>query len=327
LALAQQAVALEDSSPRAHSSLSWAYTQHQQYDQAIAEGARAIALDPNHADSYVFQAEALNFAGRPEEALRAVEQAMRLNPRYPFLYLFELGWAYHLTGRYAEAIAAHQNVISRNPNFMYSYINLASSYFLQWISQQSPAGQTLEPAVAAAQRALVLNDSFPMNHVLLGTLLLHQQQYDQALAEMERAVALGPTEALSYASLALVLGFMGRAEEALEVAAQALRLKSFSADDYLVSVGIAYSLAGRAEEAIALLKRFLGRYPNRLDAHLALAGIYGGVGQTAEARAEAAEVLRLTPHFSLEVHRQRAPFKDPAVLEQSLAALRKAGLK
>ena len=31
------------------------YAQKQQYDQAIAEGERAIALDPNNADSYTFR--------------------------------------------------------------------------------------------------------------------------------------------------------------------------------------------------------------------------------------------------------------------------------
>ena len=78
----------------------------QQYDHAIAEGERAIALDPNNADSYANQAEVLNWAGRPEDALRAVEQAMRLSPRYPFWYLWELGLAYRWMGRYAEAIVA-----------------------------------------------------------------------------------------------------------------------------------------------------------------------------------------------------------------------------
>ncbi len=91
LALAQQAVALDDSLPVAHSLLSWVFARKQQYDQAIAEGERAIALDPNDADSYAYHAQALTFAGRPAEALRAVEQAMRLNPRYPPWYLFELG--------------------------------------------------------------------------------------------------------------------------------------------------------------------------------------------------------------------------------------------
>jgi hypothetical protein len=38
-------------------------------------------------------------------------------------------------------------------------------------------------------------------------------------------------------------------------------------------------------------------------------------------------VLRLNPKFSLEVHKQRALIKDPAVLERHIAALRKAGLK
>jgi adenylate cyclase len=91
LALAQQALALDDSLPGAHSLLSRVYAFKQQSDQAIAEGERAIALDPNDAISYAGQAEVLNVAGRPEEALRAMEQAMRLNPHYPPNYLHELG--------------------------------------------------------------------------------------------------------------------------------------------------------------------------------------------------------------------------------------------
>src|SRR5712692_8795063 len=149
LALAQQAVALDDSLPRAHSSLSYVYAQQQQYDQAIAEGERAIALDPNNADSYARLAEALIFAGRPEEALRMMEQAMRLNPRYPFWYLLESGTASQLTGRYAEAIATLKEVISRSPNHLPAHVVLAFSYLWQWVAQQSPDAQTLEPAVAA----------------------------------------------------------------------------------------------------------------------------------------------------------------------------------
>jgi hypothetical protein len=55
--------------------------------------------------------------------------------------------------------------------------------------------------------------------------------------------------------------------------------------------------------------------------------VYSELGQEAEVRAEAAEVLRLNPQFSLAVHKQRMPSKDPAVLERHLAALHKAGLK
>jgi adenylate cyclase len=328
LALGQQAVALDDSLPTAHSLLSWVYGQKQQSDQAIAEGERAIALDPNDADSYAGQAQTLLLAGRPQDALQVLAQAMRLNPHYPPWYFFELGWAYRLTGRFTEAVATLKELISRNPNFLTAHVFLANSYLWQWLSQQSPDAQTLEPAVTAVQRAVALNDSYQWNHIILGYIYLYQQQYDQALAEIERAVALAPNEAWSYAFLAEVLSCVGRSEDALEAAAQALRLKTaMAADEYLASVGTAYAVAGRYAEARAPLQQYLSRYPNILHIHLMLAAVYSELGQAAEARAEAAEVLRLNPQFSLEVHKQRMPIKDPAVLERHLAALRKAGLK
>ena len=144
---------------------------------------------------------------------------------------------------------------------------------------------------------------------------------------MERAIALDPNEAFGYAFLAETLSRVGRSENALEAAAQALRLQSFIKDSHLNSVGTAYDLAGRPEEAIAPLKHYLIHYPNILGAHLTLAAVYSELDKEAEARAEAAEVLRINPQFSLEVHKQRAPIKDPETLERHLAALRKAGLK
>ena len=86
-------------------------------------------------------------------------------------------------------------------------------------------------------------------------------------------------------------------------------------------------MAGRPEEAIAPLKQYLTRNPNALDPHLNLAAVYSELGREVEAQAEAAEVLRINPQFSLEVHKQRVPIKDPAMLERHLAALRKAGLQ
>src|SRR5262249_19028 len=124
-----------------------------------------------------------------------------------------------------------------------------------------------------------------------------------------------------------VLSRMGRSEEALGAVEQALRLKPLGVDGHLDSVGIAYALAGRPEEVIAPLKQYLSHYPNILGAHLTLAAVYSDLGRAAEARVEAAEVLRINPQFSLEVHKQRVPIKDPAMLERHLAALRKAGLK
>jgi len=81
------------------------------------------------------------------------------------------------------------------------------------------------------------------------------------------------------------------------------------------------AVAGHYEKAQAPLQRFLSHYPNILPAHLMLAAVYSELDQAAKARAEAAEVLRLNPKFSLEVHKQRMPIKDPTVLERHRSAL------
>ncbi len=150
--LERKALALDDTLPMAHSRLSQLYSLERQYDQAIAEGEMAIALDPNNADSHLFQASVLNNAGRPEEALVPLAQAMRLNPHYPPVYLEELGKAYSSIGRYAEAITTLKEASKRSPNFGDVHLLLALSYLGLWLSQEGPANQTLEPALTAAQR-------------------------------------------------------------------------------------------------------------------------------------------------------------------------------
>jgi adenylate cyclase len=325
--LAQKAVALDDSLPIAHSILSTVYAQQLQYDQAIAEGKRAITLDPNNALSYNRPGVALSFAGRPEEALPMMEKAMRLNPHYPPFYLGDLGWTYWLTGRYTEAVAALKETTSRSPTLMAYYPMLANSYVQQWACQQDGDAQTLEQALAAAQRTLALNNSYPPGYAALGSVHLWQKQYEQALAETERFIALAPNAANGYALLAAVLSRVGKSEDALRVVEQALRRKPIFVDGHLNSVGTAYALAGRPEEAVAPLKQYLSRYPNILDTHLTLAAVYSELGKEAEARAEVAEVLRINPKFSLEAHKERVPIKDPALLERHIAMLREARLK
>jgi adenylate cyclase len=183
----------------------------------------------------------------------------------------------------------------------------------------------LAQAVAAAQRGLALNDAYFMGHAVLGSVYLWQKQYEQAIAEMERAIALNPNDVLGYAYQAETLSHIGRSKEAVKMVERALR-RNPSGGMY-GNIGTAYYLAGQPEKAITSLKQFLTYHPNILGAHLTLAAVYSELGKEAEARAEAAEVLRINPTFSLEVHKERVPIKDPAMLERHIAALHKAGLK
>ncbi|HEV8716239.1 MAG TPA: tetratricopeptide repeat protein [Candidatus Binatia bacterium] len=162
---------------------------------------------------------------------------------------------------------------------------------------------------------------------MLRVLTVHNQIIEQAMAEAERAIALSPNDADLHRVLAEVLALTGRPEEAIGEIEKAIRLNPHSPAIYLYILGRDYHLTGRYEEALATLKKALTRDPDFQFTHLQLAAIYSELGREDEARAEAAEVLRINPNFSLEFLRQNAPFKDPAVLERQIDSMRKAGLK
>jgi adenylate cyclase len=212
-----------------------------------------------------------------------------------------------------------------DPNFQFAYANLALHYVWQWAWQLSQDPQVLEQAFEAAQKALALNDSDRWAHTILGYVYLWKKQHDRAITEAERAIALDPNLAYGYWVMAAILNAAGKPEEAIGMAEKAVRLSSMPS--YLFELGQAYCLGGRYEEGIVTLQKFLTHYPNLLHAQLFLATAYNEVGREEEARAAAAEVLRINPKFSLEVMKQRAPNTDPAVIERQVAALLKAGLK
>jgi adenylate cyclase len=326
--LARKALALDDTLSIARLLLSAVYQLKNRRELALAEAERAIALAPNNADAHGTLAGILNSLERPMEAIRAAEQAMRLHPRARFWFPWHLGRAYSLLGRYEEAIAALQQALLGNPNSLFPYLDLVGTYVEAWLSQQRQDPRTLEQALEAAQQAVTVDTSSPWAHLTLGWAYLLKKQYDQAEVEVNKGLALNPgIAAIAPAFVAELLNWVGRPEEAIRMMEQALHSDPRPPTLYLFPLGQAYYLTGRAEEAIEPLQRFLRVYPHRVDVHVLLAAVYSEMGREHEARAEAAEVLRLNPQYSLEVMRQRWPSKDPAQLERLLATLRKAGLK
>jgi tetratricopeptide (TPR) repeat protein len=225
-----------------------------------------------------------------------------------------------------QARQMFDKAISLDPEFAAAYARLSFTHLVEWIFQWSQDPQTLERAFALARKAIALDDSLPDAHGVLGAVYGWRKQLDQAIVEVQRAIALDPNYAEAYATLGMILYFTGRLEEAIEEVKKAMRLNPYYPTLYLFHLGNAYYLAGRHEEAIAALKRVLARTPDFLGAHAVLAVVYSELGRLEEAQAEAAEVLRINPSFSLEVWRQSLPYKE-AEVERMLAGLRKAGLK
>ncbi|MGB5671146.1 MAG: winged helix-turn-helix domain-containing protein, partial [Sedimenticolaceae bacterium] len=126
---ADRAARLDSSLPQVHFVTGQIRLFQRRHAEAVAAAERAIAVNPNYADAFALLAWTLNYAGRPEEAILALNMAMRLNPRPPASYLEILGEIYFARGRYKDAAGTFQNVLEINPAYLRARLWNATALF------------------------------------------------------------------------------------------------------------------------------------------------------------------------------------------------------
>jgi adenylate cyclase len=120
--------ALVSPTPLAHDLQARIYLSYYQFDKAVQEAEKAIALDSNNATAHAALANVLVLAGQPEEGAEAIGKAMRLDPHYPPSYLEILGATQFWTGKYDKAIETVKQAIERNPENDIPRLYLAAGY-------------------------------------------------------------------------------------------------------------------------------------------------------------------------------------------------------
>jgi len=231
----------------------------------------------------------------------------------------------------AKALQLYEKAIELDPKYTDAYALLSATDFYDWSWQWNRDPHALERSLEFAHKALALDDSNAFAHVILGRLLAEQQQFDAAIAETDRALALAPNEADNYLCLASgerdwaadTLNRSGKPAEALAVAEKAMRRDPRNRDFHLLEIGLAYYNLGRSPEAVPVMKRFLNSYPSFPEARYILAAAYVESGMMQQAHAEAAMIMTANPEFSLEA----GLFKNVGPSGHLISDLRKAGLK
>jgi tetratricopeptide (TPR) repeat protein len=93
-----------------------------------AEVERIVALNSNSAPSYLALAFTMDYTGRPEKALVAVDRAMSLDPHNRDDYLSAQAQAYLQLRRWKEAVFALKRLLVRYPTDFGSHLYLAAAY-------------------------------------------------------------------------------------------------------------------------------------------------------------------------------------------------------
>ena len=227
-----------------------------------------------------------------------------------------------------QAAQYFQEAIDLDPKYAapHVFMSMILSYSVIQGRSKSPK-ETIEEATKLAEKARELDESYPPVYLALAVIERRKGQFDKAINYCERGLALD----LNSQGLLGALGFNsmddGRPEEAILHFKRAIRVNPLDPSMALQGLGQVYCKTGRYEEAIPLLKQAIRNRPQMFQAHLELAACYAGLGKEEEARAAAAEVLKMNPKFTVEGLAKLMQLKDKALKERYLENLRKAGLK
>jgi adenylate cyclase len=135
--MAQKALAMDDSTPQAHAYLGCFYILKKEHDKAIAEGERAVAIEPGSAVSYTSYGMSLNFGGRSEEAIPLLQKGIRLNPVGDANNFLQLGHAYRATGRFEKAVSEYKKALQRAPDNFFAHVGLTATYSMMGREQEA----------------------------------------------------------------------------------------------------------------------------------------------------------------------------------------------
>ena len=224
----------------------------------------------------------------------------------------------------AEARELFQRAIELDPRYAAAHVGLGRTYtedmlfgWTEW------PGRALESAEELARKAVELDADEAGGYVLLS--LVHElgRRWDLAEAEIDRAVELNPGDAEVRALRGAVHLDRGRLDAAIRELETVLSFDPLS-DPAWDDLGMAYYLAGRPGDAVAILERNLGRKPDRVMAWAVLAAASAELGLEPRSRDAVARVLRLNPFFASE--HLAALYEQPDQREHLTAGLRRAGL-
>ncbi len=200
----------------------WELTQKGQFESAIAEWNKALALNPEDAKALNNYGALLMRQGRLEEAVRVLQKALRLKPDFPSAG-DNMGLAMMRSGKLEEALPYFRKALEWKPDSVETRVNLGGVLLQLGRHREALAelrtALSLEPdqAIILGNMAWILATS-PDNSIRDGS---------RAIALAEKAVRLsGGTDPLILETLAVAYAGQSRFPDAIAVIEKALNLAS-----------------------------------------------------------------------------------------------------
>jgi tetratricopeptide (TPR) repeat protein len=188
-------------------------------NQAIEAYKQVVQARPEDSASYIAMARAQVWAGKYVDAQTNAEYAILLNPNNSTAHAVR-GWALDFQKDFPQSETSIQRALEIDPNNALAHAYYAELLIDQVQSNTGPL-DAIEKASAESRKALELDPTLLEAHRARGYVLYATQNYEQAIAEYQAAIAINK----NIEDLQLNLGLSYRAleanDEAIEAFAQA----------------------------------------------------------------------------------------------------------
>lgn len=223
-------------------------------DESIPLLEQAISLQPAYPEALLNLGNALQTSGRSEDAIKAFRQAIAFNAALPEAHT-GLGVALQAQGQLEEAIRHHREALELRPAYPAAWSNLGLALRTR--------GDCLQEAIAAFRQALQLKPDYPEALSNLGLALLTDGQSEDGLASQRKAIAINPNLPQLHLNLGDGLLELNRLPEAIDAYRSANQLNPDEPKAYL-GLARAHQSLGDLEQALLIAYQGLAIQPDWL---------------------------------------------------------------
>ena len=244
-----------------------------------------------------------------------------------FLYGRQQFFLYANAEENRNARKSFMQAIEIDPGLAIAYAMLAWTHAFDAMNGWSESRRfSLERAKALASRAIELDEAMPVAYFVRGLAYRELGQRDLALVEVKKAISYDPNYAGAHVLQATLLYFNDQPQEGVELMKRAIALNPHHPYNYIFHLGQAHYVLRQYDDAIEAFNQVLSSNPAVERAHLWLAAAYAQAGMSDDAEWEIEQVLATNPNLSLEQIRSSYPFMNTSDLDHFMAGLTEAGV-
>ena len=213
------------------------------------------------------------------EAKTQVAKGGTSNPAAYQLYLKgRYQWQKRTPETLEKAKDYFNQAIEEDPSYAAAYVGLASYYVSAPDYEPLRRTETAPKAIAAAEKALAIDDSLADAHAAIGSASQDMWNWERTDREFRRALELNPNQVIAHQWYGLYLSSMGRAEEALAHFKRAVELDPLNLTAH-TNLATGYETARQYDQALEQFKQTLEIDPNYASAHTNLSQTYWDMGK------------------------------------------------